>query len=148
MAKCWDGCWESQSDSPACSDPTVNTTTSLAVLLPRLHCLSVPEALSPAHSTGRSWQDQAGAGSQDVRKQFIFQWKLTGTRDVIPGQGVTSSAKRWDDNISGCKEQDWDPSPSQGLQESGSLGTARPPHCSGTSRDRGSSAGLWPQRSP
>lgn len=95
MGKCLkDGCWESQSDCPACSHPTANTTMSLAVLLPVLHCLSVPEALSPAHSTGRSWQAQAGAGSQDTRKQFIFQWKLTGTGDVIPGQQVTGSAKR------------------------------------------------------
>lgn len=69
MGKCLqDGCWESQSDSPACSYPTINTTMSLAVLLPLLHSLSVPEALSPAHSTGRSWQAQAGAGT---RKQFI-----------------------------------------------------------------------------
>lgn len=131
-----DGCWESQSDSPAWSDPTIDTTMSLAVLLPLLHCLSVPEALSPAHSTGRSWQPQAGAGSQDTRKQFIFQWKLTGTRDTILGQGVTGSAKSWGDNISACKEQDWDPSPSQGLQETGSLSTTRPPHLQGCQQGR------------
>lgn len=94
MGKCLQGgCWESQSDSPAWSNPTIDTTMSLAMLLPLLHCLSVPEALSPAQSTGRSWQAQAGAGSQDTRKQFIFQGKLTGTRDVIPGQGVTGSTK-------------------------------------------------------
>lgn len=149
MGKCLqNGCWEPESDSPACSDPTIDTSTSLAVLLPLLHCLSVPEALSPAHSTGRSWQEQAGAGSQDTRKQFIFLWKLTGTKDVILGQGVTGSAKRWGDSNSGCKEQDWKPSPFQGLQGTGSLSTTRPPPSRAVSRDCASLAGLRPWRSP
>lgn len=67
---------------------------------------------------------------------------------MILGQEVTGNAMRWSDNISGCKEQDWDPSPSQGLQETRNLGTARPPHSRAVSRDGDSSAGLWPQRSP
>lgn len=43
---------------------------------------------------------------------------------MIPGQGVKGSAKRWGDNISGCKDQDWDP-----LPISGTPGDREPQHC-------------------
>lgn len=110
------------------------------------HC---PQPTAQA-GAGRRRQELAPGNNllEDTRKQFIFQWKLTGTRDMIPGQGVKGSAKRWGDNISGCKDQDWDPSPSQGHQETGSLSTARSLHSRAFSRDSDSSAGLWPQRSP
>lgn len=54
-------------------------------------------------------QDQAAAGSWEARKQFIFQWKLTGTGDTIPGQGVTGGAERRGADASGHGEQDGDP---------------------------------------